>query len=94
MVDKEGAKKVAAALAGNLQGVSRDDRNFEGLPDSFWGYYARGHDSSGVFGVVVMYSESDGDVDAVIRMYEEWLAKRRSSPTSPPSTPPSPGVHE
>ena len=92
MVDRDSAKKVAAALAGNLQGVSRDDRNFEGLPDSFWGYYARGHDSSGVFGVVVMYSESDGDVDAVIRMYEEWLAKRRSS-SAPPSSP-SLGVHE
>lgn len=83
MVDKEDAMKVAATLAGNLHGVSRDVGNFRGLPDSFWGYYARGHDSKGVFGVVVMYSESQKDVDYVIKTYEEWLARRRS-----------PGVHE
>ncbi len=84
MVEMGDAKKVAAALAGNLHGVSKDDKNFAGLPDSFWGYYARGHDSRGVFGVVVMYSEAGDDVDEVLRIYEQWLKERRRSA----------GVHE
>lgn len=79
MIEGDDAQKVASALAGNLNGVSRDPKNFARLPDRFWGYYARGHDSKGAFGVVVMYSEDAEDVDHVIGLYEEWLAERRSA---------------
>lgn len=79
VVDSDGAKNVAAALAAHLKDVSADDRNFERLPDSFWGYYARGHDSKGVFGVIVMYADDEGDIDDVIQMYEAWAKKKESS---------------
>ena len=79
MIEGDDAQKVAAALAGNLHGVSRDPKNFALLPDRFWGYYARGHDSKGTFGVVVMYSEDAEDVDRTIDLYEKWLAERRSA---------------
>lgn len=79
MIESEDARKVAATLAGNLQGVAQDAKNFAGLPDRFWGYYARGHDSKGTFGIVVMYSETEDDVDETIKAYEAWLATRRSA---------------
>ncbi|MCE2507790.1 MAG: hypothetical protein J4G04_00575 [Nitrosopumilaceae archaeon] len=79
MIEEEDARKVAAALAGNLRGVSLDAKNFAGLPDEFWGYYARGHDSKGAFCMVVMYSGDEKDVDSTIHAYEEWLAGRRSA---------------
>ena len=79
MIEGDDAQKVAAALAGNLHGVSQDSKNFARLPDRFWGYYARGHDAKGTFGVVVMYSEDAEDVDRTIKLYEEWLAERRSA---------------
>lgn len=79
MIEADDAQKVAATLARNLHGVSRDTKNFDGLPDEFWGYYARGHDSKGTFCMMVMYSEKDGDVDDTIRIYEAWLEKRRSA---------------
>ena len=79
VVDSDDAKNVAAALAVHLRDVSADERNFERLPDSFWGYYARGHDSRGVFGVIVMYSEDERDIDDIMRMYETWAKKKGSS---------------
>ncbi len=62
----------------NLIGVAHDANNFQKLPDSFWGYFARGHDPKGAFGVIVTYSENEKDVDNLIKMYEEWVAKNKN----------------
>ena len=58
-------------------GVSHDSNSFQKLPDSFWGYYARGHDKKGAFGVILTYSENEKDVDDLIKMYEEWVEKNK-----------------
>ena len=78
MIEHNDASRVVDVLARNLSGVSQDGKNFERLPDTFWGYFARGHDSKGKFGVIVTYSESDSDVDDLIRMYEDWASKHAS----------------
>ncbi len=78
MIEQEDAKKVAEVIGHNLIGVAHDANNFQKLPDSFWGYFARGHDPKGAFGVIVTYSEDEGDVDNLIKMYEEWVAKNKS----------------
>ena len=57
MIEKEDAKKVIEVIGNNLIGVSHDSSSFQKLPDSFWGYFARGHDKKGTFGVIVTYSE-------------------------------------
>ena len=77
MIEKEDAKKVAESLGNNLIGVSHDEKNFVKLPDSFWGYFARGHHKEGAFGVIVTYSENERDVDELIKMYENWVAKNK-----------------
>ena len=51
MIESEDASSVAATLAKNLMGVAKNKSSFEKLPDNFWGYYARGHDSKGEFGI-------------------------------------------
>lgn len=79
MIEKEDAKKVAEVIANNLIGVSHDSNNFAKLPDNFWGYYARGHDKKGVFGIIVTYSENTEDVDNLIASYEEWVSKNKNS---------------
>ena len=56
MIEKEDAKKVIEVIGNNLIGVSHDSNSFQKLPDSFWGYFARGHDKKGTFGVIVTYS--------------------------------------
>lgn len=78
MIEKQDAKKVAETLGNNLIGVSHDEKNFQKLPDSFWGYYAKGHDSKGDFGMFVTYSENKQDVRELIKIYEEWVAKNKS----------------
>ncbi|HEX9678634.1 hypothetical protein [Nitrososphaera sp.] len=78
MIEAQDAVRVADALAKNLAGVAMSKDNFARLPDKYWGYYARGHDSKGNFAVIVTYSESEGDVDELIKMYEAWVAKSRS----------------
>ncbi len=78
MIEQEDAKKVAEVIGHNLIGVAHDANNFQKLPDSFWGYFARGHDPKGAFGVIVTYSEDEGDVDNLIKMYEEWVAKNKT----------------
>ncbi len=78
MIEQEDAKKVAEVIGHNLIGVAHDANNFQKLPDSFWGYFARGHDPKGAFGVIVTYSEDEGDVDNLIKMYEEWVAKNKN----------------
>ena len=78
MIESEDAAKVVDTLAKNLLGVSKNPINFQKLPDSFWGYFARGHDKKGNFGVFVTYSENKSDVDDLIKIYEEWIAKNKS----------------
>jgi hypothetical protein len=45
----------------------------------FWGYFAKGHDGKGRFAVIITYSEKGGDVDELIKMYEQWVAKNKSA---------------
>ena len=78
MIEQIDAKKVVEVIGNNLIGVSHDSNSFQKLPDSFWGYFARGHDKKGTFGVIVTYSENGNDVDALIKMYEEWANKNKS----------------
>jgi len=78
MIEQTDAKKVVEVIGNNLIGVSHDSNNFQKLPDSFWGYFARGHDKKGTFGVIVTYSENGNDVDDLIKMYEEWVNKNKN----------------
>jgi hypothetical protein len=78
MIESEDAARVVGTIAKNLIGVSNNKSNFERLPDTFWGYFARGHDAKGKFGVIVTYSESGNDVDDLIKMYEQWVAKSKA----------------
>ena len=73
MIEPKNAKDVAETLGNNLIGVAHDAKNFEKLPDSYWGYFARGHDSKGAFGIIVTYSEDAKDIDSVIASYERWV---------------------
>ena len=50
MIEKEDAKKVIEVIGNNLIGVSHDSSSFQKLPDSFWGYFARGHDKKAHLG--------------------------------------------
>ena len=77
MIETSDAKKIVEVLGNNLVGVAHDSHNFEKLPDSFWGYFARGHDKKGTFGVIVTYSQDGKDVDDLIKMYEQWVAKNK-----------------
>jgi hypothetical protein len=78
MIEAEDSIRVIDTIAKNLIGVSKNRSNFERLPDTFWGYYARGHDGKGRFGVIVAYSESGNDIDELIKMYEQWVAKNKT----------------
>lgn len=78
MIEAEDAARVMGTVAKNLVGVSNNNSNFERLPDTFWGYFARGHDAKGRFAVIVTYSESGNDVDELIKMYEQWVAKSKA----------------
>ena len=78
MIEQNDAKKVVEVIGNNLIGVSHDDKSFQKLPDSFWGYFARGHDQKGAFGVFVTYSEKEEDVDELIKIYENWVEKNKS----------------
>ena len=74
---KRRCKKVIEVIGNNLIGVSHDSSSFQKLPDSFWGYFARGHDKKGTFGVIVTYSEEGKDVDELMKMYEEWAKQNK-----------------
>jgi len=78
MIESKDAENVLDTIAKNLIGVSKNQVNFQKLPDTFWGYFARGHDQKGKFGVIVTYSENSDDVDNLIRMYEEWVKKNKN----------------
>jgi len=82
MIETPDARKVVEVIGNNLIGVSHDSNNFVKLPDSFWGYFARGHDSKGTFGVIVTYSEDGKDVDELISMYEKWVEKNKTEQTT------------
>ena len=79
MIEAEDAVRVVGTAAKNLMGVANNRSNFERLPDTFWGYFARGHDGKGRFAVIVTYSENAGDVDELIRMYEQWVTRSKAS---------------
>lgn len=81
MIEQSDAKKVVEVIGNNLIGVSHDSNNFQKLPDSFWGYFARGHDKKGTFGVILTYSENGDDVDDLIAMYEKWVEKNKTKNT-------------
>lgn len=78
MIEAHDAARVVDALAKNLAGVAMNGENFARLPDAFWGYFARGHDSKGRFAVIITYSEKGEDVDELLKMYEQWAAKAKS----------------
>ncbi len=78
MIEANDAKKVVELIGNNLIGVSHDSNNFQKLPDSFWGYFARGHDIKGTFGVIITYSEDGKDDDELIKMYEDWAKKNKT----------------
>ena len=78
MIEQENVIDVIKVLIKNLEGVTKSPENFQKLPDDFWGYYARGHDKNGKFGVIITYSEDQTDVDDLMKMYEVWLQKNKS----------------
>ena len=72
--------RVVETISKNLAGVAAAKSNFQRLPDTFWGYYARGHDGKGgAFAVILTYSEKSHDVDELVKMYEQWVAKNKSA---------------
>ena len=78
MIEADDAIKVVDTVAKNLIGVAKNKSNFERLPDSYWGYFARGHDSKGKFGVIITYSENSDDVVQLIEMYQQWAANNKN----------------
>lgn len=79
MLNSDDVIKITQTVAKNLMDVTKNQANFRKLPDSFWGYFARGHDQKGNFGVIITYSENKDDVDNLIKMYEEWVRKNKAS---------------
>jgi hypothetical protein len=82
MIEPSDAMRVVDALSRNLAEVAKASSNFARLPDSFWGYFARGHDSRGKFAVILTYSENGNDVDDLIKMYQQWVTKNKSGTSS------------
>lgn len=78
MIEADDAVRVVDTVAKNLVGVARNKSNFERLPDTFWGYFAKGHDSKGHFAVIVTYSENGNDVNEVLKTYEQWVTKSKA----------------
>jgi hypothetical protein len=78
MIESNDAVKAVQTIANNLISIANNRQNFERLPDIFWGYFARGHDSKDrKFGVIITYSEKDGDVDELIKIYEQWISSQK-----------------
>lgn len=75
MIEENDAKNVLGTITSDLITVAQNPNNFKKLPDSYWGYFARGHDSKGAFGVIVAYSEKKSDIDEVLKIYETWVKK-------------------
>jgi hypothetical protein len=78
MIEPDDAVRVVEVIANDLISIANNKRNFEKLPDTFWGYFARGHDSKNrKFGVIVTFSEKETDIDELIKMHEQWLEKQK-----------------
>ena len=77
MLEADDAIKVIHTIASNLIDISKNNINFAKLPDTFWGYFARGHDRKGKFAVIISYSENAEDVDELIRIYERWIVNQK-----------------
>lgn len=77
MIESNDAKKVVETIADNLMSIANNKQNFARLPDTFWGYFARGHDGKGKFAVIISYSESGEDVDELIKIYERWVVSQK-----------------
>ena len=78
MIEADDAIKVVNIVAENLMGVAMNKSNFERLPDRYWGYFARGHDSKGKFGVIITYSEDSDDIVQLIESYQQWAIKNKT----------------
>ncbi|MDQ6668419.1 MAG: hypothetical protein M3Y53_09365 [Thermoproteota archaeon] len=78
MLEADDAIRVIDTISSNLIGVSKNKVNFARLPDTFWGYFARGHDGKGRFAVIITYSESGEDVDELIKIYERWAVNKKA----------------
>jgi hypothetical protein len=78
MLEADDAIRVIDTISSNLIGVSKNKVNFARLPDTFWGYFARGHDGKGKFAVIITYSESGDDVDELIKIYERWAVNKKA----------------
>jgi len=78
MIESNDAIKVVETISNNLISIANNKQNFAKLPDIFWGYFARGHDSKNrKFGVIVTFSEKETDVDELLKMYEQWVEKQK-----------------
>jgi hypothetical protein len=82
MLEADDAIRVIDTISSNLIGVSKNKVNFARLPDTFWGYFARGHDDKGKFAVIITYSESGDDVDELIKIYERWAMNKKAKSSS------------
>jgi hypothetical protein len=78
MLEADDAMRVIDTISSNLIDVSKNKVNFARLPDTFWGYFARGHDGKGKFAVIITYSESGDDVDELIKIYERWAVNKKA----------------
>jgi hypothetical protein len=78
MLEADDAIRVINAISSNLIGLGKNKLNFARLPDTFWGYFARGHDGKGKFAVIITYSESGEDVDELIKIYERWAVNEKA----------------
>ena len=78
MLEADDAIRVIDTISSNLIGLSKNKLNFARLPDTFWGYFARGHDGKGKFAVIITYSESGEDVDELIKIYERWAVNEKA----------------
>jgi hypothetical protein len=79
VIEPDDAVTALKTIANHLVDVSRNKKNFNRLPDIFWGYFARGHDNKDrKFGVIFTYSEREKDIDELIKMYEQWAKNQES----------------
>lgn len=77
MIEPQDAINVLDVISNNLVAVARNKSNFQRLPDTYWGYFAKGHDNKGKFGIIIAYSENGDDIDNLIRIYEQWIVNKK-----------------
>ena len=77
MIESNEAVRVLKTIANHLIDISNNEQNFKRLPDHFWGYFAKGHDTKDrKFGVILTYSEREKDIDELLKQYEQWAIKQ------------------